>query len=333
MRGKRSYRPWEPPKHQSSKNSVGGPGSVRLRFSCGTVQAIPVSASAVPLRKGGFLCFSTVQERGTVPVPVLVPERRFRRFRFRFRFLDKRFRRFRFPVVRFGYWATLKLQKGKNSLNIKFSGTLFLGYQGPNVGISLTPTLGCPGQKLYARGPCLSIVLEREWPGCPAIWVGRSRDQKNLMQENVGLIFCSLFNYRKYSGRIMLVMLSWGGGKLGFLSLSHLCSAGRGKKLEKQENSNRTKKESKYTKKGSGNQGRERQTTVGTLIAVRPLLLLTILKGVLAWFSHLVGVYTQWTKSSANLEGVRTRSSEKTREVFFLQLCDGGSDIQDLQIL
>ena len=33
-----------------------------------------------------------------------------------------------------------------------------------------------------------SVVLDREWPGCPAIWVGRSQDQKNIMQENVGLI-------------------------------------------------------------------------------------------------------------------------------------------------
>ena len=38
----------------------------------------------------------------TVPVPVSVPGKRFRRFWFRVRFLRKRFRRFRFPVsVRF----------------------------------------------------------------------------------------------------------------------------------------------------------------------------------------------------------------------------------------
>ena len=40
--------------------------------------------------------------------------------------------------------------------------------RGANTRISLTPTLGCPVQKLYA-GP-LSVVLDREWPGCAAIW-------------------------------------------------------------------------------------------------------------------------------------------------------------------
>ena len=42
------------------------------------------SVPAVPLGKGVFLCFSTDYWRGTVPVPVSVPEKRFRRFRFRF---------------------------------------------------------------------------------------------------------------------------------------------------------------------------------------------------------------------------------------------------------
>ena len=54
------------------------------------------------LCKKGFLCFSRVQQGGTVPVPVSVPGKRFQRFRFHFRFREKRFRRFRFPVpVRF----------------------------------------------------------------------------------------------------------------------------------------------------------------------------------------------------------------------------------------
>ena len=44
-------------------------------------------------------------QKWTVPIPVSVSEKRFRRFRFCFRFLEKRFWRFRFPVpVRFlGY--------------------------------------------------------------------------------------------------------------------------------------------------------------------------------------------------------------------------------------
>ena len=37
-----------------------------------------------------FVCFSTVQGDGTVPVPVSVPEKRFWWFRFRFRFLGKK---------------------------------------------------------------------------------------------------------------------------------------------------------------------------------------------------------------------------------------------------
>ena len=38
-----------------------------------------------------------------------------------------------------------------------------------------------------------SVVLDREWPGCPGIWVGTSRIWKNFMQENFGLIFRTLF--------------------------------------------------------------------------------------------------------------------------------------------
>ena len=56
----------------------------------------------------------------TVPVPVSVPGKRFRRFRFRVRFLGKRFRRFRFPVpVRFlvGFFGG-------------FSGRFFGGFSG-----------------------------------------------------------------------------------------------------------------------------------------------------------------------------------------------------------
>ena len=35
---------------------------------------------------------------------------------------------------------------------------------------------------LFMQG-AFSVLLDREWPGCPAIWVGTSRYQKNLMQE------------------------------------------------------------------------------------------------------------------------------------------------------
>ena len=53
----------------------------------------------------------------------------------------------------------------------------------PDVGISRTKTL--------CKWP-FSVVLDREWPGCPRIWVGTSRIWKNFMQENFGLIFCTL---------------------------------------------------------------------------------------------------------------------------------------------
>ena len=78
-------------------------GSVRLRFGDGTARAVPVFGSGGS-SKEGFLC----AER-TVPVPVSVPGKRFRRFRFRVRFLAKRLNGsdgsgFRFQ---FGSWATL----------------------------------------------------------------------------------------------------------------------------------------------------------------------------------------------------------------------------------
>ena len=47
--------------------------------------------------------------------------------------------------------------------------------RGPDAGISLTPTLGCAGQKLSARHLNL-LFWAGFWPGCPAIWVGTSQD-------------------------------------------------------------------------------------------------------------------------------------------------------------
>ena len=53
-------------------------------------ERFPFSVLAVPLQKGFFfLCFSTVSQGGTVPVPASVPGKRFRRFRFHFRFREK----------------------------------------------------------------------------------------------------------------------------------------------------------------------------------------------------------------------------------------------------
>ena len=76
----------------------GGPGSIRLRFGGGTVRAVPVFRSGfrflVPV--SFFLCSSTVQEERMAPVSV--PGKRFRGFRFRFLFRERRFRRSPFAV-------------------------------------------------------------------------------------------------------------------------------------------------------------------------------------------------------------------------------------------
>ena len=61
------------------------------------------SVFALP-KEGGFCVFQRSFTERTVPVPVSVSGKRFRRSRFRVRFLQKRFRRFRF---RFGSWDTL----------------------------------------------------------------------------------------------------------------------------------------------------------------------------------------------------------------------------------
>ena len=59
-------------------------------------------------------------------------------------------------------------------------------------GTSGTQTSGYPGQKLYASKWPFSVVVDREWPGCPGIWVGTSRIWENFMQEYFGLILHTL---------------------------------------------------------------------------------------------------------------------------------------------
>ena len=93
----------------------GGPGSVRLRFGDGTVRAVPIFGSGGSSKEWGFCVFQYSLTERTVPVPVSVPGKRFRRFRFRVRFLGKGSdgSGFRFP---FGSWATL--YKGSTSLSL-----------------------------------------------------------------------------------------------------------------------------------------------------------------------------------------------------------------------
>ena len=91
-------------------------GRPRLRFGGGTVRAVPVFGSGGSSAKRRFCVSVQFNRKGTVPVPVSVPGKRFRRFRFRVRFLRKRFRRFRFPVpVRFlGHPAVLGTEEHPN---------------------------------------------------------------------------------------------------------------------------------------------------------------------------------------------------------------------------
>ena len=62
-----------------------------------------------------------------------------------------------------------KIQEGKNSLKIKFLVRIFLGHH---------QTSGYPGQNFMQLA--FSVVSDREWPGCPGIWVG-SQIWKNSM--------------------------------------------------------------------------------------------------------------------------------------------------------
>ena len=78
-------------------------------------------------------------------------------------------------------------QVRKNSLNIKFLGGIFLGHPGPR-------RRDIPEKTLCFRP--FSVVFDKEWLGCPGIWVGTSRTWKKFMQENFGLIFRYL-NKRK----------------------------------------------------------------------------------------------------------------------------------------
>ena len=73
---------------KSNDNSQGRPGSVRSGYGLGMerFERFWASVPAVPLRRGFLVLQYSLTER-MVPVPVSVPGKRFRRFRFRVRFL------------------------------------------------------------------------------------------------------------------------------------------------------------------------------------------------------------------------------------------------------
>ena len=85
-------------------------------------------------------------------------------------------------------------------LKINFLGRIFLGHQGPRRRDIPDPGPGMPQTKTLCKSR-FSVVLAREWLGCPTIWVGTSRDldahlghveKKHYEKKNFGLIFHSL---------------------------------------------------------------------------------------------------------------------------------------------
>ena len=64
-------------------------------------------------------------------------------------------------------------------------GQEFLGHQGTTRWDIPDPGPGLSGIPTLCKAP-YSAILDRKWPGCPAIWVGTFRDQRKFMQENSG---------------------------------------------------------------------------------------------------------------------------------------------------
>ena len=52
---------------------------------------------------------------------------------------------------------------------------MFIGHQGPRCRDIPDPGPGMSRTKTLCKAP-FSVVFDREWPGCPAIWVGTSQD-------------------------------------------------------------------------------------------------------------------------------------------------------------
>ena len=72
-------------------------------------------------------------------------------------------------------------QDEKNSLKIKFWGRIFLQHEGPT-----RRDIPDPGPvKAWCKVP-FSVVLDREWSGCSAIWVTTSRELENFSKKTLG---------------------------------------------------------------------------------------------------------------------------------------------------
>ena len=71
------------------------------------------------------------------------------------------------------------VRTGKSSPKIKLLCRIVLGHQGPRRRDIPDPGPGMSWTRTLCKAPfsgALSVVLDRKWPGCPAIWVGTSRD-------------------------------------------------------------------------------------------------------------------------------------------------------------
>ena len=84
------------------------------------------------------------------------------------------------------FYTVFNNQDGKSSLKLKFLGRIFLGHQGPRRPDIPDPDPGMSRTKTLCKVPF--PVVDRAWQGCPAIWVGTSRDQKSFMHEDSALV-------------------------------------------------------------------------------------------------------------------------------------------------
>ena len=89
----------------------------------------------------------------------------------------------------------------KNCLKIKFLGGIFWGHQGPTRRDIPEPGPGPSRTETFCKVLFFSVAIDRQWPVCPAVCAGTFQDQKNFMQENIGLIFRSRISADRKRGQ------------------------------------------------------------------------------------------------------------------------------------
>ena len=100
------------------------------------------------------------------------------------------------------------------TIKIKVFGRISLGHRGPACRHIPDPDPGLSRTKTLCKAP-LSVVVDREWLECPAIWVGTSRDQENFTRKNIGLIQQDTKEYQNQRGGKSEFSRSQNGGKGG----------------------------------------------------------------------------------------------------------------------